>query len=423
MFAINSAGPKAAMRHLPALLLLVLVVACDMADDAPDGTKVNIEKPAKSRAIPEPNDLPDIAFPCDRKAPGRCQISEFMEIERVCALLAIKNGAIRFMRFNTSSDRTICNEAGEPYEEDGVQKRYSAASVTKSITSTLLAQAIAGKYQARSRRDFERALRKPVDEIIPALGPETSNGGYAGVPLERVLQMRSGVRWKEAKGWFSDSDSFSRNVRAKHRKTIVEFARVYEPKGVESRHGRFNYSALDASMNSAITEALLPRNKKLSKFLEEGIWAELGMEDKGRWAVDKGSTAIGACCLSVRVRDLARFGMFILAKGLAPSDVELVPSAWFGLATKHGSEGEDEIPENDPSYNKGCPLDYRYQWWLRRRPATDFTAVGISGQFMHIYPAENAVVVQISDWGDWDEGDRRECESLKAHDALVEAMK
>jgi CubicO group peptidase (beta-lactamase class C family) len=410
------------MRRLPAIILPLLAGACDVADDAPDGTKVNIDKPAKSFSIPAPNDVPDIQFPCDMKAPGRCRISEFMENERVCALLAIRNGAIRFMRFNTSGDRTICNEAGEPYEEDGVEKRYSTASVTKSITSTLLGQALAGKYKARSRKDFEKALRKPVDEIIPTLGPEISNGGYAGVPLERVLQMRSGVRWKEAEGWFSDADSFRRNVRAKHRKTIVEFARVYESKGDESEYGRFNYSALDASMNGVIAEALLPGEQKLSEFLEEGIWAELGMEDKGRWAVDKGGTAIGACCLSATVRDLARFGMFVLDKGRAPSG-ELVPAAWFDLATRHGAVGEDEIPKNDRSYNRGCPLDYRYQWWLRRRPATDFTAVGISGQFVHIYPADNAVVVQISDWGEWDDGDRRECLSLKAHDALVEAMK
>lgn len=426
MFAIDSAGSKAAACHRLAraalALPLLFVSACAVTDKAEDGKKVDITKPAMSRDIDKRLDVPDISFPCDEKDSETCKISEFMESARVCALVAVRNGTIRFMRFNTSPDPGICNEEGEPYVKDGVGKRYPTASMTKSITSTLLAQAIADKYHARSRADFERILQKPVDQIIPALGPDASRGGYAGVPLERVLQMRSGVKWREA-GWFSDADSFSRKVRAKYRQTIVEFARAYRSKGDDSQFGPFNYSALDASINGAIAEDLLPGGKKLSKFLEEGIWAELGMEANGRWAVDKEGTAIGACCLSARVRDLARFGMFVLAKGLAPSGVQLVPSAWFDLATKHGPEGADEIPKNDPSYNKGCPLDYRYQWWLRQRPKTDFTAIGISGQFVHIYPAEKAVIIQISDWGEWEDGDRRECESLKAHDALVEAMK
>jgi CubicO group peptidase (beta-lactamase class C family) len=424
MFAINSAGSKAAARYWSFRAAFVLsLLLLSSVGAAADGKKVTIEKPDDSPRIDERLDIPDISFPCGKDNSKRCRISKFMEDARVCALVAIRNGTIRVMRFNTSTDHTICNEEDEPYEEDGVKKRYRTASVTKSITSTLLAQAIAKKYKVKTQADFKKVLReKTVDapDLIPALGPKTSKGGYAGVPLERVLQMRSGVKWKEAKRWFSDSDAFAKKVRENPKKTIVEFAQKYKSTGDENSHGPFNYSALDASINGAVAEALLG-NKKLTKFLEEGIWAKLGMEAKGRWAVDKNDTAIGECCLNATVRDLARFGMFVLAKGMARGNVELVPAAWFDLATKHGTKGEDEIPVGNPSHNEGCPLDYRYQWWLRKSPSTDFTAIGISGQFVHIYPADNAVIVQISDWKKWD--DRLECESLKAHDALVAAMK
>lgn len=93
----------------------------------------------------------------------------------------------------------------------------------------------------------------------------------------------------------------------------------------------------------------------------------------------------------------------------------------FELATSHGPTGADIILPGNYSHNPDCPLDYRYQWWLFPRPRTDFTAVGISGQFLHIYPDEDALVVQISDWGQWKDGDRRECKSFAVHDALVKA--
>jgi hypothetical protein len=101
---------------------------------------------------------------------------------------------------------------------------------------------------------------------------------------------------------------------------------------------------------------------------------------------------------------------------------QFIPRGWFDLATKHGPRSEDESIRADPNaFNPGCPLDYRYQWWLARRPRTDFTAVGINGQFVHIYPAADALVAQISDWGDWRHGNFLECESLRAHDAMVMA--
>jgi hypothetical protein len=70
-----------------------------------------------------------------------------------------------------------------------------------------------------------------------------------------------------------------------------------------------------------------------------------------------------------------------------------------------------------------CPLDYRYQWWLAPK-RTDFTGIGIDGQFLHIYPDADALIAQISDWSHWnDKGDYFECETLTAHDALIDAVK
>ena len=54
------------------------------------------------------------------------------------------------------------------------------------------------------------------------------------------------------------------------------------------------------------------------------------------------------------------------------------------------------------------------------RTETDFTAIGMGGQFVHVYPDKDTLIVQLSDWDDG--GDELECETFRAHDALMRAM-
>ena len=118
-------------------------------------------------------------------------VKRIMSYARVCALAVVKSGKIKLVRFN--SNRDICKEPNEP---DGWTKAYGIASVTKSITSTLLGHAIAARYKAKTRAEFEAIVQKPIDEFVP----ELAKSGYAEIPLERVLGMRSGIRWREY-GW------------------------------------------------------------------------------------------------------------------------------------------------------------------------------------------------------------------------------
>jgi CubicO group peptidase (beta-lactamase class C family) len=239
--------------------------------------------------------------------------------------------------------------------------------------------------------------------------------------------MRSGVKWKEFNDIWGEGDGtkFDKLVKGPpQEKSIIEFATKY---GVSNK-GAFNYSALDASISGAVAQKFLGTTTKLSDFFEAGIWAAIGAEAPARWRMDKTKTPIGACCFYLRARDLARFGVFVLKKGLSAKDEQAMPSAWFDLATTRGNGNSDDIPPGDhDSYNECEPraggLGYRFLWWLRPRPRTDFTAVGISGQFLHIYPDDHTVIVQISDWGRWKDGNFRECQSFLAHDALVGAMK
>ena len=387
------------------LVGLALSLSCASAKN------VTIHPPEKSVPIPVGRQLGDVRFDCDAKDSDRCTIRQFLVRSRVCAFIVVKAGQIRLQWFNRHPDR--CKGPDESNEPDGWRKLYGIASVTKSLTSTLLGQAIAQKRHAKTRADFEAVVQEPIDKFVP----ELANSAYAGAPLEKILGMRSGVRWSEY-GWygfFADSVQFTKRVRNKPNElSVVDFAQKYHRR---DREYPFNYSALDAAVAAVAAERIL--NRKLTAFLEQGLWASIGADAEATMGVDKVNTAIGPCCFRLRAGDLVRFGLLVLHKGKDPRGRQIIPTAWFDLATTPAPDGRNRILEGNASYNRGCPLSYRYFWWLFPNQ-TDFTAIGMGGQFVHVYPDKDTLIVQLSDWHDG--GDELECETFRAHDALMRAM-
>lgn len=371
-----------------------------------------IRKPDKPSDLFEGNLIEDISFPSEECPNGRtCNLREFMRKARVCALFALKDGKIILQEYATGNDK-LCQDDEQTGEEANNRTReYGVASVTKSITSTLMGAAIAKYYSARTRNDFEAVVVRNVGSIVDRHNTGKIGKGYYKACLERVLNMRSGINWSDREG-SKDAVEFQAKVKGL-KETIFEFAKPYT-KGIGNP---FNYSALDASMNGAVAETLM--GGSLTNYLDLIFWPELGMEARARWAIDKAGTGIGACCFNLTVADLARFGQFVLQKGQTLDGEALIPPAWFELATAHAPG--DEVPRGNDQYIQGCPFDYHYQWWLRKRPKTDFTALGRNGEYVHIYPKEKVVIVQISDWQAWQEKYARPCLTLDAHDAIVKA--
>jgi CubicO group peptidase (beta-lactamase class C family) len=368
-------------------------------------------KPNKFKLGPA---IPNIRFRCEADSSGQCRLDEFMDYAHVCALAVIANGKKRLELYN--GDPEVCHDRdGHPNDR---HRLYGVASVAKSITSTLVGQAIATRFKARTREEFQAVLDRPLSEYVGGLDNGRASA-YSGVSLDSVLRMRSGVRWSEY-GWyglFSDANRFGVTVRDDLSRSIPEFARRYR---VRSDGGHpFNYSALDAAIAGYVAETILGR-KHLINFMEEGVWSQIDAQSKARWAVDKHGTAIGPCCFKATLDDLARFGSFVLEKGRVPDGRrQVIPQAWFELATQRSGR-IDTIPRENVSQNPKCPVEYRYFWWLRKG-RSDFTAIGRDGQFLHIYPRERVVIVQISDWKAWTNGDFLQCETFSAHDAIVAA--
>jgi CubicO group peptidase (beta-lactamase class C family) len=118
-------------------------------------------------------------------------------------------------------------------------------------------------------------------------------------------------------------------------------------------------------------------HKSLADYLSEKIWRPYGMERDAEWMIDDIGHEQGGCCLAMTLRDLGRFGDFIL-DGARIGGVPIVPDTWLAEATRN------QIAAISPG------AGYGYQWWPRDDGT--FEGRGIYGQTLHIDPKRHLVI-------------------------------
>jgi CubicO group peptidase (beta-lactamase class C family) len=161
-------------------------------------------------------------------------------------------------------------------------------------------------------------------------------------------------------------------------------------------------------------------NRPLAQYLQEKIWQPLGMEYDASWSLDRrqAGTEKSFCCLNARARDFAKFGRLYLRHGEWQGR-QVVPRAWV------------EASVYDPTEQAKNNFLYSYQWWHNRsfeayadtathgqfrvmesnksassnnhqplpkrvvRPAGDFFAEGILGQYVYVNPAKDLILVRL----------------------------
>ena len=337
--------------------------------------------------------------------------------------MVLKDHKIALEKYNR--DPAYCPDEDNPQQPNRPDRIYGLASVTKSIVSTLFGFFVADKSPVPGGALDFSILSDPVDKYLPELSLSSSSGGYSGLSIDLLLRMRAGLNYHEYGNWLhgSDTDRMGSEVMDARQwtKTFLQFAGGIRPEA--GQRGTFDYASLNSAVLGLIIERAMPSGRRLSDYLEDKIWQPLGMNYEASWKYDKVRTPAGYCCLKAAIPDLARFGQFILDQGKDYQGKQLLAASWFAKATQHANVDDSIKPGND-SYNSDCPanapLEYRYQWWMFKAPRTDFTAIGINGQFIHIYPDQHLVIVQISDWAKWIGSD--ECESMVVHDAIAAAL-
>ena len=293
--------------------------------------------PTRARKLPVGTPLPIAA----------ADVDAFIASMNVAGLIVLQDGKVRLERY------------ARGFSAEG---RWTSFSVAKSFTSTLVGAAM--------KDGFIKSLDDPVTRYIPDL----AGSGYDGVTVAQLMTMTSGVKWNED---YTDPKSdvarmFLEPVPAGVDPTVFFMRKL--PR--ETAPGaKWVYKTGETNLIGVLVRRAT--GKTLAAYAEEKIWKPAGLERDGFWMKDQTGAEVSGCCLSVSLRDYARFGQFAMEGGKG-----VVSPGWFAEATRAHAE---VAPGG---------FGYGYQWWTY--PGGRYGAQGIFGQMITIDPASKVVIAMVS---------------------------
>jgi CubicO group peptidase (beta-lactamase class C family) len=280
-------------------------------------------------------------------------LDDLMKASRISGLIAIKDGKIIMEKY--ALGRTP-------------DQRWTSFSVAKSVTSTLIGAAVKDGYI--------RSIYDPVTYYLP----EFEGTAYDGVTIRQVMTMTSGVKWNED---YTDpkSDVSRAGTEAFTGKNnpLLDYMRTLKREAPPGT--KFVYKTGETDLAGFILARALS-GRSLSEYASEKIWQPFGMEQDGIWMLDKAGYERGGCCMSMTLRDYGRIGLFMLGGGKAGGK-DILPAGWTDEATSN------RLPKGSP------PPPYGYFWWPRA-DGTGYTAQGIFGQGIAVFPELNLVIAMNS---------------------------
>ena len=311
--------------------------------------------------------LAQMTYPWDEAQLG---IGQFMARHRTAGLLILKEGEVALERYGMGN---------------GPESLWTCFSTSKSITSTLVGAAL-----------HEGAIAS-LDDPCAAYLPQLAGSVYEGVSIRNLLRMASGVAWRE------DPDADGRSEVYRLGRAMVS-NRAGSVLALMGKLGRahpqgthFNYNTGESCVLGAVVAAATGR--PLADYCAERIWGPAGMEADAHWQLESDDgLEMGGLGVSMRLRDMARFGLLVLDDGVAAGGQRLLPPGWRDLAGQ-----PDCAATGFGALRPDSLAGYGYQWWVFPHGPTGihkgaFVARGAYGQFIYVSPAERLVVAIQSAW-------------------------
>ncbi|MGC9521224.1 MAG: serine hydrolase domain-containing protein [Anaerolineae bacterium] len=238
-------------------------------------------------------------------------------------------------------------------------------SLSKSFTSTGIGFAVA---------EGLLSVDDPVLSFFPDEAPDEVSDNLAAMKVRHLLTMTTGHD-EDTTGYLFPEEEES-------------WARIFLALPVEHEPGtHFLYNTGASFMLSAIVQKLTGRT--LLDYLQDRLFGPLGIE-RPAWQTSPEGINLGGTGLSLRTEDIARFGQFLLQKGVWQGK-QLLPASWIEEATSY------QVP-NAPNENPDWEQGYGYQFWQCRYNA--YRGDGAFGQYCLVMPEQDAVLAITSGTGD-----------------------
>jgi CubicO group peptidase (beta-lactamase class C family) len=244
----------------------------------------------------------------------------------------------------------------------------SAFSISKTVTSLLLARAVAeGKLSS---------LADPITEHVPALA--AGDRRFAAITLADLVDMRSGIAFVDALSFpWVTSDPPEVYYATDLARTVLERTRIEGPPG------RFVYNDYAPNLIGLALEQGYGMRSTAAPM--QALWSELGAETAAAWTVDDRGFAWHESGLVATARDLARIGQLMLDDGKVGSR-QVAPAAFLARSV-------DPAGRARATAFAGVELGYRNGWWI---PSNDeLLAMGAHGQVMLVSRANRTVIVRL----------------------------
>ncbi|MGH6625287.1 MAG: serine hydrolase domain-containing protein [Burkholderiaceae bacterium] len=282
-------------------------------------------------------------------------------------------------------------------------------SVTKSFTGLLAAQlAHEGKLD----------LDAPVTKYVP----ELADSAWGDMTVRHVMDMTGAVRYREI---LSDPTSdifpylFSSTMLPAPPsytgpRTIYDFVKTLKKEG---EHGAgFVYRTVHSEVLGWIVSRVTGQH--FTEVMSERLWSKLGMDEDAYVMIDPVGTPLQGSGLSATARDLARFGEMV-RRGGEFNGQRVIAKAVIDDLMKGGDREKFKASPNRAAW---AGYSYHNQWWFSHNADGAFEALGVHGQYVHINPAAEMVVVKASSHpvnfaGFWHPA------TLKAWAALAQAVR
>lgn len=267
----------------------------------------------------------------------------------------------------------------EAYPRMAPWQRHFSWSVSKALTSAAL-----GALVTQDRLD--------PDADLGTLLPELAGTVWDSIALRDVANMASGVDCR-------DSDGYQTNTTCIYR--LEEALGLTAPTGYDDgllahlgameRRGppgeRYEYVSANTTVLALVAEAVT--GQSFARVLQDELWAPMGAEADGLVAISPEGFAMPHSGITLRLRDLARFGELFTR----PGDFGALSEAL--VADMQGPRGIALTPERrarlQAEFPEDAPIRAGWQWDLVWADGAMFKG-GYSGQGLYVDPERDLVV-------------------------------
>jgi CubicO group peptidase (beta-lactamase class C family) len=268
----------------------------------------------------------------------------------------------------------------------------------------------------------ERGLLSPAHLVTDHV-PELEQSGYRGASLRDILDMRSGVEFSED---YTDLDAEVRVIEqamgwrpASDRRVPSSMYAYLTTLGGTGEHGGvFDYRSCETDVLGWVCERAT--NTRMADLISELVWSPIGAERDAEITCDGAGTAIHDGGMCAAARDLARFGVMLLAGGEVAGR-RVVPATWLRESWTADPDILDAFAQSvSGPYLPGGWYRNKF-WFVPREHHVALLCLGIYGQMLYVNPGTGTVAAKLSSWPDAQSPAMLQ-DTLRAFDAIGAAL-